>query len=111
VNTAVIAPSAADLPALPPDVDVVRYERVDAVLEALRGRRRVVLLSDALGADVWATVAAAVHDIGVEVIEVHSRRWDGETHSPLTAASRGVIAGFGSAAVLQALAVLGPAGE
>jgi hypothetical protein len=51
-------------------------------------------------------VASAVTASGRPCIEVRSERWDGESPSPLSAACRGVISGFGVDAARQAAAAL-----
>lgn len=61
-----------------------------------------VLWSDGVPADDLPAVAAAVRACGKPVIEVHGERWDGTTFSPLSAACRGVISGFGANGVRAA---------
>lgn len=65
-----------------------------------------VLLSDGLADADLAVVGAATKARGAPVIEVRSGRWDGETQSPVSAACRGVISGFGVAGIAAAVALL-----
>lgn len=51
-------------------------------------------------------VAAAVRAHPAPCIEVQEGRWDGESHSTLSAACRGVIAGFGAAGITRAVEAL-----
>lgn len=86
---------------------IAPYSTAEEVIAALRGDfSAAVLVSDALPADDLAQVANAVRASGRPVVEVRSAGWDGETHSPLSAACRGVIAGFGLPAVREALLAL-----
>jgi hypothetical protein len=104
VNVAVFAPEGCDLPVLAEGVEIVRYSGAAGLAGRLRGYDAAVLVSDGL-ADPDA-VAGEIRALGLPVIEVQAARWDGETHSALTAACRGVIAGFGAAAVRYALEAL-----
>lgn len=80
------------------------YTTAEEVVAALRGEFSVaVLVSDALPADHLDEVARAVRAARAPVVEVQSARWDGESHSPVSAACRGVIAGFGLSGVREAL--------
>ena len=72
------------------------------------GRGPLVLVSDGLDVPELATIASAVRESGRPCIEVRSERWDGESPSPLSAACRGVISGFGIEAVRHAAAALDP---
>ena len=101
----VIAPAATELPAVE-GAEVVRYKTAAEAVSALTGTSHAVLVSDALPAEDLSRMAEAIRSGGVTVVEVHSERWDGETHSPLTAACRGVIGGFGTGAVRYAVELL-----
>jgi 3-dehydroquinate dehydratase len=86
---------------------IAPYRSAEEVIAALRGDfTGAVLLSDALADDELAAVANAVRTSGRPVIEVRSASWDGVTHSPLSAACRGIVAGFGLAGVREALRAL-----
>ena len=66
----------------------------------------VVLVSDLVAPAGLARVAEAVTRFNRPVIEVRSVAWDGVTNSPLSAACRGVISGFGADGVLAAVRLL-----
>lgn len=93
----VIIPAAAPAPAFPAGATVVRWVDVATLLSALErdGASPCILVTDGLHADTEAAVAGAVRAREGTVIEVRSARWDGETASPVSAACRGVISGFG----------------
>lgn len=101
----VILPAGATPPALPDGVEVhtcaTPTEVVDALSAATGG---VVLCVDGLGGE--AEIAEAVAGVGSAVILVEQGAWDGEAHSPVSAACGGVIAGFGMAGVSAAVALL-----
>ena len=101
--TLVVVPASCSLPApLPDGVTVVRYNNpAEAAAAIAGGSGPAVILSDALN-DPEGSVASAVRTSGRSCIEVRSQRWDGETPSPLAAACRGVVAGFGVAGVIAA---------
>ena len=73
---------------------------------AAPGWDAAVLVSEGLVPADLAALAAAVTAAGRPVIEVPFARWDGESYSPLSAACRGVISGFGAAGIAAALEVL-----
>jgi hypothetical protein len=98
VTTIVLAPASLSIDGLPGAIEVRRYRDVEDVVAALESAGSCILLSDGLAPENHPRVAAAIRAAGATVIEVQSLRWDGETHSELTAACRGVIAGFGAGA-------------
>ncbi len=103
----VLVPAGFDPGPLPPGAAVHTYGGVSTVVAALRATDApAVICSDALSGDGLAQVAAAVGDRPGRCIEVRSTRWDGEAHSPLAAACRGVISGFGADGVRRAAALL-----
>jgi len=80
-------------------------------LDALAGILRaapgpVVLWSEGIEGDDLRRLAETVSGLAVGVIEVHPRRSDGLAASPLSAACRGVISGFGPNGILRALEAL-----
>ncbi len=87
-------------------VGATGYATLADVLGALRGRGPAVLCTDGFGDDWLEPVTAAIRERGAPVIEVRSERWDGVTQSPVSAASRGVISGFGASGVTAAAGVL-----
>jgi len=82
------------------------YATLGEVLAALRGEGPAVVCTDGLGGGWLEAVAAAIRERAGPVIEVRSERWDGVTHSPVSAACRGVISGFGASGVAAAVGVL-----
>ena len=87
--------------------DVATYASGDEVIRALkRTFDAAVLVSDGLPGESLDAVAAAVSASGRSVIEVRTERWDGASHSALSAACRGVISGFGLAGVREAIRAL-----
>lgn len=102
-----LLPVGVPAPDLPDGVALLRYAAVTDVLAALAGADGgAVLCSDALDAADLDAVAAAVRAAPGLVVEVRSAPWDGETHSPLSAACAGVIAGFGVDGVCAAVLLL-----
>lgn len=79
---------------------------VDAVVALRASSAPAVLWSDGVGEDGYEAVAAALRDRRGPCIEVRSQPWDGQAHSAISAACRGVISGFGAAGVGAALSVL-----
>lgn len=91
---------------LPAGTTVLPYTNAVDVIVALRGSSGgVVLDSDGLSDDTLASVAAAIRERAGACIEVRARAWDGESHSPLSGACRGVISGFGAAGIREAIAL------
>ena len=102
----VLVPHSMALAVQSDQVDVVRYHTaVDAVVALKAGSGPAVVASDGL-LDSADAIAFAIKSSGRSCIEVRSQRWDGETESPLSAACRGVIAGFGPSGVTAAVDLL-----
>ncbi len=102
----VLFPEGSPPGELPAGVEVVAYASADGLANALaRDFAAAVLVSDGLSADGLEQAAEAVRTCDRPVIEVRSERWDGATFSPLSAACRGVISGFGPAGVRAAVAL------
>lgn len=109
MSIVVLAPDsiARELPALGDDVVVVHYHTADDAIEALSADADgFVIVSDGLDEADVAPLAHIIETKAVPCIEVRSERWDGSTPSPLSAACRGVISGFGPRAVAEAVRVL-----
>ena len=104
--SAVIVPASLSLPPLPAGATVVPCADATEMVRAIHQHPAAVLLSDGLAEDDALLVAAAIHETGATVVEVNAHRWDGESHSRLTATCKGVIAGFGLAAIPRALEAL-----
>lgn len=62
-----------------------------------------IIVSDGIAVEELDTVAAAVRGWTGTCIEVRGAAWDGTTFSPLSAACRGVISGFGDDGLRRAL--------
>ena len=104
----VLAPAqAAATISVHPGIEVVIYSSGhEAAATLARSAFAAILVSDGLAESELADVATAVAGRTGRVIEVRAERWDGASFSPLSAACRGVISGFGSAGVAAALALL-----
>lgn len=101
----VILPAGVDPPPFPEDVAVRTCATAAEVADALSGATGdVVLCREGLGG--VAELADAIGAVGGTVIAVELGAWDGESHSPVSAAASGVIAGFGIAGVSAAVALL-----
>ena len=104
-GTLVILPPGVAPPPLPQGVEVRPCATSGEVAHALRqARGNVVLCVD--GLPDLEVIAGAVRTVEAAVILVETDAWDGETHSPVSAACSGVIAGFGIAGVSAAVALL-----
>ena len=101
----VILPAGVAPPPLPEGVEVRTCATSGDVAAALRqAGGDVVLCVDGLpDAEV---IAGAVRTAEATVILVEPGAWDGETHSPVSAACTGVVAGFGVTGVSAAVALL-----
>lgn len=77
---------------------------VDLVVTLRATANPAIIWSDGLDEDSLDAVAAAVRDRKGTCIEVRGTGWDGQTFSPLSAACRGVISGFGEGGLAAAAA-------
>ncbi len=68
-----------------------------------QGLAAMVVWGPAIPESAVERMADAIRASGIQCIEVRPERWDGRTPSPLSAACRGVISGFGIAGILAAL--------
>ena len=101
----VILPAGVVPPPFPEGVEVRACGNSGEVAAALRqAGGDVVLCVD--GLPDAEMIAGAVRTVEATVILVEAEAWDGETHSPVSAAGTGVIAGFGIAGVSAAVALL-----
>ncbi len=89
------------------DINVVHYESSEqlAGLLASNGNDPVVIMTGDLSSEDQEIVAAAIREHSLRAVEVRAERWDGFSASPLSAACRGVIAGFGANGIPAAIAV------
>lgn len=93
----------AEVPALPGVVVLSYGSALDLIVTLRATANPAVIWSDGLDWDSLEAVAAAVRAREGACIEVRSAGWDGETTSPLSAACRGVISGFGVSGLAAAL--------
>ena len=104
----VILPAGLAPPPLPEGVEVrAGATAADAAAALAAATGDAVLCVDGLGDA--AAIAEAAASVEGTVIEVVQGAWDGETHSAVSAACAGVIAGFGAAGVIAAVALLADA--
>ncbi len=101
----VILPSGVTPPPLADGVEVRVCATVAEVTGALAAATSdVVLCAGDLAGD--AGIASAAAALAGTVIQVELESWDGVTHSAISAACAGVIAGFGTAGIAAAVALL-----
>lgn len=89
------------------DIKVVEYES-SAQLAAMlgsSGNDPVVIVAGEISIEDQENIAAAIRAHSLRAVEVRAERWDGFSASPLSAACRGVIAGFGANGIPAAIAV------
>lgn len=101
----VILPAGLAPPPLPDGVEVRTCATSGEVVGALSGAAGDVVLC-CEGLPDAEVIAGAVRTAEATVILVEPGAWDGESHSPVSAACAGVIAGFGVAGVSAAVALL-----
>ena len=101
----VILPGGVTAPPLADGVEVTACATASEVTAALAAATGdVVLCAGDLAGD--AGVADALAAVAGTVVQVELEWWDGVTHSAVSAACEGVIAGFGTAGIAAAVAVL-----
>jgi len=79
-------------------------DSLPAVLASLEGP--VVLVSDGIEGAAADAAAAVIRAHASPVVEVRLAHWDGDQHSPIGGAVRGVIAGFDAAGIREAVRFL-----
>lgn len=84
----------------------VRYWPAELSARLVEFPGPLALVSDSVDGAAADAVALAVRQHGSPVVEVRLAHWDGEEHSPIGAACRGVIAGFGARGVREAVRFL-----
>lgn len=93
--------------AQPPGSVLVPYENVvDAVVALKATTLPAVISTDGLAPEDLPSLAAAIAAHPASCIEVRAAAWDGESGSPVAAACRGVISGFGTDGVRRAIELL-----
>ena len=101
----VILPAGVDPPPLPEDAVVRTCTTAGEVADALSDAAGDVVLC-CEGFPDLELIAGAVRTAEANVVLVEPGAWDGESHSPVSAACSGVIAGFGLGGVSAAVALL-----
>jgi hypothetical protein len=102
----VIAPQGFALEA-PGGAAIVQYSTAAGIEAALRrpASGYVLVVDDGIEAE-DEVLAAHIRAASAPVIEVRGGRWDGERHSPVSAACRGTVAGFAPGAAVAAVCSL-----
>ena len=92
---------------LPAGTALVPFETVVDAIVALKATAiPAVVCTDGLAPEDLPPLAAAITAHPVPCIEVRIGAWDGESASPVAAACRGVISGFGANAIRYAIEFL-----
>lgn len=78
----------------------------DAAIALKATNAPAVLVTDGLDPEDLDMLAAALHDRPGTCVEVRLGPWDGESHSPVSGACRGVISGFGQHGINRAIELL-----
>jgi len=104
IVVAALNPEAPDLVAAVSgtEAELVSMEELDPRLQQ-GGIAGVVVVSDGVDSDLAVLLAGILGEGSPPAIEVHSQRWDGFHHSILSPVCRGVISGFGSSGVVEAV--------
>lgn len=90
-----------------PGTTTLRYAdsaHLAVILASLPASSPVVLYHDNLTAREQTRIAGTLDSQSLDVIEVRGLGWDGFESSPLSSACKGVISGFGTAGIAQAVA-------
>ena len=103
----VLIPRHVPAPSMPETVMFVPYQTAfDAAISLRATDAPAVLVTDGLDPEDLDTLAAALRERSGQCIEVRLGPWDGETHSPVSGACRGVISGFGQHGITRAIEYL-----
>ena len=104
----VIAPVevANTLPSIEDSVLVPVTSTLDVVVSLKGSHLPAIVCTDHLAAEEADAIAAAIRERTAPCIEVRLASWDGESHSPISAACRGVISGFGVGGLARAAELL-----
>ena len=103
----VLAPRDAAVTGLPDGAMFVPFPTAfDAAIALKASDAPAVLVTDGLDQEDLETLASVLRERSAPCIEVRSQRWDGETQSPVSAACRGVISGFGANGIREACTFL-----
>jgi len=103
----VLLPQGLARPPLPEGAMLVPFQTAFDAAVALRASDApAVLVTDGLDTEDLDTLAAALRERQGQCIEVRYGGWDGESHSPVSGACRGVVSGFGPDGLERAAALL-----
>jgi 3-dehydroquinate dehydratase len=103
----VLISRAAGTVSLPEGVMLVPFHTAfDAAIALRASDAPAVLVTDGLDSEDLDSLAGAIRERAGQCIEVRLSGWDGETHSPVSGACRGVISGFGADGVVRAVELL-----
>ena len=92
---------------LPTGSVLVPYETVvDAVVALKATTLPAVVCTDGLATEDLPALAAAIAAHPAPCVEVRAAAWDGESGSPVAAACRGVVSGFGADGLRRAAELL-----
>lgn len=100
------ASEAPNLPHIDGAVLVPFTSTLDVVVSLKASQLPAVICTDTIPPDESESVVTAIRERTAPCIEVRLAGWDGESHSPISAACRGVISGFGPAGVVRAADLL-----
>jgi len=103
------AAEAATLPQIEGAVLVPFTTTLDVVVSLKASPLPAILCTDTIPAEEADAVVTALRDRPSPCVEIRLAPWDGESHSPISAVSRGVISGFGVAGVRRAAELLSEA--
>lgn len=92
---------------LPAGSVLVPFETVvDAVVALKATTLPAVVCTDGLAPEDLPSLAAAIAAHPASCVEVRAAAWDGESGSPVAAACRGVVSGFGARSLCRAAELL-----
>ena len=100
------ASEAPSLPQIDGAVLVPFTSTLDVVVSLKASPLPAVICTDTIPPDEGESVVTAIRDRAGSCVEVRLAPWDGESHSPISAACRGVISGFGVQGVVRAVELL-----
>jgi len=103
----VLVPRSLAAPALPESAALVHFHTVvDAVVALRASEAPAILVTDGLDPEDLDSLAAVLRGRAAPCLEVRLAAWDGETHSPVSGVSRGVLSGFGEAGIRRGIEFL-----
>ncbi len=107
MSVLLLVPAAAGPVAPPPGANQRVFATAGEAAAALAADPSpAIILTDSVDAAAQEAIAAALRAHPRPCIEVRSARWDGTSPSPLSAACRGAISGFGTRAIATAVSLV-----